>query len=691
MVARPGSGQQSMNAGEFSPELAGRIDIKQYYAAGLRFRNIEPVAQAGFRNLPGTRRIQPVGATVAPRFWRLKQSREKSFFVALLPGRLDIFLGFALVAQVGLPGVSATIAAEANLYLEGDTIGIFHKDLRSLRVLRQSDGVWSLDEWPFQRIPEVDLGGTYPKTADQWTLYLRWPQAGDKTDAVVSITVDGETIEAQTLGTAVQDATQAQWNDLAAKLQTQLRDLPSLGPGVGFVADQTFVNSGLKTFTLTFGGAQSGAEYAVTSQIVNTGTVSILPTHTQIGRTDGEALMSGSRGWPGVVAIVQDRLAYAGLKARPSALLLSQTAEYFNVNIKAQRSDGAKLEALRTNSAEEILHVTARQYLLVFTDEAEYFATNRTIARNEPSNFVETGRNGLQRGTWPAEIENRTYFVAQRGGVLFSTAYDDLSTAFTSRQESLLASHLVDGIVMSDLQRGTDDTDAPRLWLLRSDGRLVCATIIRDQEITAFFEYDAGGPVRSIGVDASNRLWLVVERPDGLQYEWLAPGSWLAGALNSVSDAGGVVSGLPFEGRAVWIMTSGGFVDGPFTVSGGSIKTPFPSTALSVGLWIAPLFQSMPRVRVLPGDQVLRRPGRVHTVKANVLGTTSIAIGANGTPVRDVPLLRTSDPTDQPMPPKTQLVTVAGIPGAIEDTTVVISQTRPGSLWVRNLTFEEKL
>ncbi|WP_062222205.1 hypothetical protein [Aureimonas sp. D3] len=690
MVARPGSGQQSMNAGEFSRELAGRIDIKQYYAAGLRFRNIEPVAQAGFRNLPGTKRILPVGSAVAPRFWRLKQSREKSFFIALLPGRLDIFLGFERVAQINLPGVSAAIAAEANLYLEGDTIGIFHKDLKPLRVLRQSDAAWSLDEWPFERIPDHDFGGSYPKTDDRWTLYLRWAPSGDMTDVVVSLTVDGETIEAQALGTAVQSASRAQWLNLAARLQAQVQKLPSLGSGVTVSLDALEAD-GLRIFYLNFGGAQSGSEYGVTSQIVNTGSVSILPTHTQIGRTDGEPLMSGSRGWPGVVAIVQDRLAYAGLKARPSALLLSQTAEYFNVNIKAQRSDGAKLEALRTNSAEEILHVTARQYLLVFTDEAEYFATNRTITRNEPSNFVETGRNGLQRGTWPAEIENRIYFVAQRGGVLFSTAYDDLSTAFTARQESLLASHLVDGVVMSDLQRGTDDTDAPRLWLLRSDGRLVCATIIRDQEITAFFEYDAGGPVRSIGVDAANRLWLAVERPDGLQYEWLAPGSWLAGALDQTSDTAGRLTGLPFEGRKVWIMTSGGFVDGPFTVSGGAITTPFPSTAMSVGLWVAPLFESMPRVRVLPGDQVLRRPGRVHTVKANVLSTTSIAIGANGTAPRDVSLLRTSDPTDLPMAPKTQLVTVAGIPGAIEDTTVTVSQTRPGALWVRNLTFEEKL
>ena len=112
MVARPGTGQQSMNSGELSPELAGRVDIKQYYSAGLRFLNIEPVPQAGFRNLPGTRYVRGIEGRVPPRFWRLKQSRELSYLVALLPGRLDIFRGVERVAEVALGDkVTATVAA----------------------------------------------------------------------------------------------------------------------------------------------------------------------------------------------------------------------------------------------------------------------------------------------------------------------------------------------------------------------------------------------------------------------------------------------------------------------------------------------------------------------------------------------------------------------------------------------------
>lgn len=685
MVAQKGTGQQSMNSGEFAPDLAGRVDIKQYYSAGLRFLNIEPVAQSGFRNLPGTSRISLATASAPPRFWRLKRSRTESFFVVLLPGRLDIFKGLVLVAQVPISEITVDIQREAQLYLEADTIGIFHRDLQSRRVVRVNDGTWAVDLWPYEKIPDVDYGGDYVKTADVWEVFFRWADGVQLIAA--NFIVNGEETGSISYANESGSTTGPAFaNQVAAAISA----LPSLGPGVTAVWSDT-PGSNSNMVTVTFGGALTGEEYELSAQVLNTSDASSLAAHKDVGETAGEPAISVSQGWPGVPAIVQDRLVYAALRAKPSGLLLSRTAEYFNVNIESIRDDAAKLEALRTNAKEEILHVKDSKYLLVFTDEAEYFASNREIKREEPLNFVETSRNGLSRGTWPVEIENRIYYVAQRGAVLFSTAYDDVGQAFEARMESLLAPHLIDTIVMTDLQRGTDDSDAPRLWLLRSDGRLVGASVIRDQDITAFFEYDVGGPVRSIGVDPSNRLWLCVERSGGYAYEVMNSGSYLVSSVALTADGNGRVTGLHHaEGATVYAET-GGYTIGPFTVSGGAIDTGWPSAAMVVGEWVAPRWESMPRVLVTGDDKIVRRPGRIHTLKVNVMNTTSIAIGANGTPPRDQVLLRTSDPVDQPMPAKTQLVTAAGIPGVKLDTTAVISQIRPGPLRVRDVTFEERL
>lgn len=674
-----------MNAGEFAPDLAGRIDIKQYYSAGLRFLNVEPIAQAGYRNIHGTRRVSLVGATAAPRFWRLKRSRTESFFLALLPGRLDIFKGLDLVAQVALPQVTAAIAAEASIYAEADTAGIFHRNLKSVRVLRQSDSVWTVDDWPYEKIPDVDYGGSYVKTADVWNVFFRW--ASEVTFLSINIIVDGEetgAIDAGAPGAIAEPA-------FAAAVQAALEELPSLGPGVT-VTSTDIPGSDANKILITFGGDLIGTEYDVSAQVVNTSEASALSAHQVVGETKGEPAISAARGWPGYATIVQDRLAYAALDAKPSGMLFSTVGEYFNVNTKAVRADGSKLEAIRTNSTEEIICVKDSKYLLVFTDEAEYFVSDRTIEREKPLNFVKTTENGLTRGTTPTEIENRIYYVGQRGGVLFSTAYDDISSAFTARMESLLAFHLVENIVMTALQRGSESTDASRLWLLRADGRLVGATVIRDQEITGFFEYSVGAPVRSVGVDSANRLWLVVERADGLAYEVLSADTYLVSAVATTSDGTGAVTGLHHaNGATVYAETASGYTIGPFTVAGGAIATDWPDETMTIGEWVAPVFESMPRIKVNRDDSIVRRPGRIHTLHVNVIDTTSIAIGANGTPPRDVPLLTTADPVDAPMPAKTQLVTMAGIPGVKLDTTAVITQSRPGRLRVRDVTFEEKL
>lgn len=56
MVARPGEFRSNVNAGEIGPNMHGRIDVKQFYSAGALMKNLEPVAQGGFRLSPRTRK-----------------------------------------------------------------------------------------------------------------------------------------------------------------------------------------------------------------------------------------------------------------------------------------------------------------------------------------------------------------------------------------------------------------------------------------------------------------------------------------------------------------------------------------------------------------------------------------------------------------------------------------------------------
>ncbi|WP_057465812.1 hypothetical protein [Pseudovibrio sp. POLY-S9] len=703
MVAQPGDLKSSCNAGEFSEDLYGRVDIKQYYAAAKRMRNVEPVPQSGFRLMPGSALVG-AGRSRKVAQGTLKVSPNLSYTLFVSAGWADIYRNDRMkVASVKLPDITAEMIAELRFYGEANTFGIFHQDLRSKRLFRNAydDTSWIVSDWPYDKLPEVDLGGNYEKTIDEWELGVRWSDTAN--DIVLQISVDGEITKSIELN--ADPGGNPNWSVFAAQMQTELRLLPSLGDGVTFKASGG--SSGYKRFQVKFGGDLAGVEYQVNAQIVNTADASVLTYHLEVGETKGEPLVSSSRGWFAGMDLYQDRAIYIAPKAKAAAIAWSQTGEYFDLNIKSQSPSAARLEALRTKTSERVWQIYEGEYLLAFTDQAEWFVSNRTIKRDEAVNWVRASNNGVTPNVPVAEMEGRIYYVSggndedpeqenlEQGQTLYSAGYDDVSTKYNSDPESLLASHLVDGICGSALQKKVRKNNAARWWLHDKQGRLVCALVIRNQDIMAMCQWEVAerGQVVGLSVDGQNQVWVTVDRGGTVTHEVFEEmeRNLLQGAVRGSTNNLGVFSGLNvWEGKQVWARADG-FILGPFTVDGGKIDLGDVYQQVVAGLWQAPMFESLPSVKVLPGDQILRRPGRIHTVNVSVIKTESVAVGANKSAAKNQSLLLASDPADQPMPPKTKQVVVAGMMGAVVDTTLVITQLRPGMLRVRDYVTEAAL
>ncbi|AZN71860.1 hypothetical protein D5400_11740 [Georhizobium profundi] len=692
--------KSSCNGGEFSRDVAGRIDIKQYYSAGLRFKNVEPVPQGGFRLMPGSLMIDEARSPHVKQ-WTLNVSPDLSYTFIITPGWVDIYRSDRIKrASLNIPALTLALLPQLGFYGEANTFGIFHNDLRSIRIARNpaDDTIWTVDDWPYASIPEVDLGGTYTQVIDIWEVNIR---ALASSEISLSVTVNGESTPSIELQDALGDPAtfgdaSADWNAFADRIRDAINDLPSIPGGVTIGQG---VRAGARIISIAFDGASIGEEYSLSAIVTNTSDASALAVHTQIGRTDGEPLVSTSKGWFSGMDLVQDRATYFAPKARRAALAMSRIAEYFDLNIRAQGDNAARLEALRTQTSEAVLAVYEGKYMLVFTDKSEWFATNRTFSRNEPVNFVRASSNGIRPNCPPVEIEGQVYFVSggntpegedeRRGQVLYSASYDDVSTSYNANPESLLASHLVGTIDGSALQQKNRNIDAPR-WLMKDeDGRLISALVIRNQDIPlAMCQWVAAlnGQVKGLSVDGQNQVWITVQRGSVITTEVMEDmtRNLFQGAVRGSTDLAGQFAGLDrWNGQQVWARADG-FILGPFTVSGGAIDLGDPYDDVVAGLWQPPVFESMPYVRVLPNDEIQRRPGRVHSVKAYVIDTESIAIGANGSRPRDISLLSPQDPTDAPMPAKSRYVEPIGIPGMVMDPTVVISQTRPGMLRVRD-------
>lgn len=697
----PGDLKSSANAGEMSQDLKGKVSIKQYYNGALAMKNVEPVPQSGFALMPGTKMVG-VAVSAQCRKGVLLVDANLSYVLSFMVGSITIFRNATVpVATIAAAWVTAEILPDLSFFGEANTFGVWHPDIETRRIFRDpsDDTVWTVDLWPYVDIPGADLGDTYTTTDDYWSLYIRW-SAGASALAI-NVTIEGNTTTAVRLvdggGALVTPdaAIGANWTNLATLLRPLIRALPGMNADVDIQYDVAQDASRYRVFNIVFSGSLSGSEYQVDAQIVNTSDASIIASHVEIGKTDLEPLVSTARGWFSGMDVFQDRSIYYAPKAKRAALASSKVGEYFNLNIKDQADNSARLEALRTITSETILHVIEGKYLLVFTDQGEWFLSNRTIARNEPMNFVRASENGTRPNCRPAAFEGRVWYVNPDGSMLFSSNYDDVSTSYFSDPEHLLATHLIQGVKRMWVQKKVGQNNASRLWMLRDDGRMVCAIVIKAQEIMAVVEWvpAAGGLVREFVVDGQQRVMLTVQRGSLVTEEVMeeAQDNVFQCAIEITTDLTGRASGLStLEGRTVWARL-GGRILGPFTVTGGAIDTDEPLVSGLAGLWQAPLFESMPFVRVLPNNEILQRPGRVHTVNLHLIETESVAVGANGKPARNVALQAQSDDLSAAPVPFTGKRPVMGLNGATEGPTVRITQLRPGQLRLRDYLVGAKL
>lgn len=691
--------KSSANAGQFSEDLFGKVGLKQYYSAAKVMRGVEPIPQAGFDLLPGS---ADLGAVLSAncRIGVLKVRAGLSYVMIVSAGKVEIWRNDRVKrATLTVSAITSGMISDIAFWGEANTFGIFHPDLNAvgaIRLFRNSadDTVWTVSAWPLEFVPEVDLGGTYAKTNDVWDLYLRW--SGDLPGLTLSCTVDGVDTPAVKLYNVAGDlytpgGAGADFSRFATDIAAAISGLPGLSVGVSVVYNSEDTASKYRPFTVTFAGPLAGAEYEFDAQVVNTSSASALVTHVSVGETKGEPLVSSTRGGFSGMGMYQDRAIYFAPKAKQAAFAMSENAEYFNLNIKAVKDTGARLEALRTETSQTIQAVLDNTYLLIFTDQAEWFATNREIKRNEPVNLVCASEIGSKRNCRPVNIDGLVMFVSPDGGILYSIVYDAVSTTYTPTPENDLCKDLLALMRDQVVQRKIGSSTSSRNWVLRDDGRLVCLIVnkAREQNIVAPSEWGVhgGGLVRAHGVDGSEQVWLVVERDGAARLEVLeeARVNLLQAAIRVTTDAAGVASGLAVHnGRTVWAQIDGDFY-GPYTVSGGQVTiAEAPSKAAIIGLWEPPVYESLPYVRVLQDDSIVKRPGAVKAASLHVIDTTSLAIAANGQPAHDVPLNRMSDDLSAPKSGYTGDLLVAGLNGVSDAPTITITQVRPGRLRLRD-------
>jgi hypothetical protein len=652
----------------------------------LRLATITAGAPATFSLTSLTMSSESTTLPAAARSFEFTYAIDKAFSIVLTPLHADLYEGDTWIGCCAT-ALSAVQLPDVKREQRLDTMYLCHPDRAPLRIMRRdSDGDWSSEDAPFTTLPNVDYGGVYGNIVnDVWNITIRWSVG--PADLALELTVNGEDTQAVTL------AAGPDWALFLTNLKTAIEALPSVEPGIT-VTQTLAANSSV--VTVTFAGAgNTGNRFTMAARINNVTTAAANVSHPVFGDPGGEAIMSVTRGWPVTAAFYQDRLYLAGFRSEPGALLGSVSGEYLDLNTKIESASGGILVRLDTSGAERIEHLVRSRHLVIFTNEAEYYITDRAIVRTTAPNVAESTRNGINPQIRPVENEGGLIYVNRSRSLIYAAAYSDVSQKYDSEPLSLLASHLAVGLKAMAIQRSSTSTDAARLYVVRDDGLLVVGIMIRNQEVTAFTRWLTDGLVRDVSVDGAGRPFVLVERTIGgvqrLLRERLDSDAVLHQQRSiTLGVASQTVTGLAdYEGATIWC-SADGYFDKSYVVTGGQITLAYPATQLVLGRWTPPRVRTLPLPRLVGERTQLARPVRVHTVRCRLAGSTSIAVGANGQAARDVALVKAGVPSDQPVPPNFDAIAVTGLAGYSDEGFVEFTQTRPGKFAVRDITLEAR-
>ncbi|OYY06616.1 MAG: hypothetical protein B7Y70_16205, partial [Rhizobiales bacterium 35-68-8] len=564
-------------------------------------------------------------------------SADADYELVLSEGHGDVFkVGGGFVTAFELP-VTGTELVQSRWLQQLNTALLFRRQRRTLRIFRENaDLEWQVDFAPYQNLPQHDFGDTDYTNGQSaiWDLQF----VGTDDNSRCTVTVEGEETEAFSAATAT----------LEDQVSAAINKLPSVGAGIAYSAAGT-------TVRITFDGPDNEGPVRISAaRVINKADAAVAWIQIQKGISGGEPLYSDARGWPGAGAFYQQRLVTGGSTALGNAWLASLTGDYYNMNTEVTAASGAMLIPMDTKGAETIEEILVTRALLIFTTASEYWVANQALTKAQPPNPVRASSHGIAAGVPVVENEGASYFIARNGNCLVSFAFNEVDQIYATTRESLRASHLVKSVTDMAIRRSEGDVDCNIIFYTQADGAARMVALLKEQDTIGFTRIETDGKVLAFCCGQRNVMAQICERQvDGAPVRFLEryePGLLLDQAVSlsfetDTANIGGLAD--DFEGASVWAIADDEAY-GPFTVTDGAITLPVEAGEVTVGRWMPLRMDALPPSRQIGPEIVTESKVGYSTVRASVMNTTSIAIGANGQPAEDVSLLRAGAPSDLP-------------------------------------------
>lgn len=433
--------QTTMSAGEVSESAASRIDLELFNKALKKAKNVYVNWTGNVVKREGSELIAQDDNVL--RIEGFMFNGEQKYLLAFKTTGIDVYYESSVVATVSTTFTSTQIK-ELQTAQSGDTFIIFHNSFEPKKLVRQSHTTWTISNISFSNIPFYAYGSITTSAPAAQITYT---------------TSRGNT--KLTFGTSVADAT--------------------------WVGQQIYFDKGgvLEIYKYT-SGTVVWARWKVEPPDSDP-----VPAYEWELDTGYEKVMSATRGYPSCGCFGKSRLYMGGIRDFPQCILASNIDDYFNFDLGTGLADEGIMYILDTFSP--IKYMKFNQTLLVFTTDTEHFLnyTSSGVITPETFNMSTASKHGSS--CEPIDLDGVTVFSEKSGHILRSFVYDDNMRNYNAENVSVLAPHLIKGVIKMASRKSYEKNPNNLGYLLNSDGTITLFNLLMEQNLRAFSRCETQG------------------------------------------------------------------------------------------------------------------------------------------------------------------------------------------------------
>ena len=516
--------QSSMNAGEISPKLYGRVDQQDYFNAVAGMENFYVKATGGAFSRPGLRFVHEVKTSS-------KYTRLYPFQFSVLQAYMievgDLYMRFykdggIIESSPGVPVEIVTPYLESELFelqaaQDADTLYIVHKSHPVYKLTRSSHTAWTLTQVVFSNGPYLDQNITNvvltpSATTGTITLTASNPAWAGGTDYIPGDYVtESATVYICLIphvsGTFATDLAAGKWK---AQALTIFVDTAAAGH-IGSIWEIGETTPGWVEIT---GWTSATVATALVHKTIPAGGTTYWK----------EGAFSGYRGYPGCVQFYEQRLALASSEYKPQTVWLSRSQSYEDMTVEtdltsASIGSSALIYTIASEEVNAINFMSAGKVLLLGTEGGPFSLSSG--AANEaltPMNvLVKKEATYGCAPILPTRIGNNLYYVQRNLRTIREVEYSLLIDAYQSLDATIRSDEITySGIVEADYQQSPNNI----IWYVREDGQMCAVTRQIEQKVMGWHRHTTDGLFESVGVIPStdiqeDTVWVIVNRTIG--------------------------------------------------------------------------------------------------------------------------------------------------------------------------------